>query len=71
MKLTKSQIKEKLIKTGVKNLKEFGYPDCNEANILKDDVYKIFFKGMLDENLGQGKSIDEAINEIVKENKLK
>lgn len=43
-----------LIKAGVKNLREFGYPDCDEANILTDAVYSVFFDSMLKENMGKG-----------------
>ena len=40
-------IKSKLIAAGVKNLREFGYPQCNENNILTDEVYSEFFREML------------------------
>lgn len=38
-----SEIKDKLIAAGVKNLQAFGYPGCNKENILTDQVYKSFF----------------------------
>ena len=41
--MTKEEIKKKLLKAGVKNLKEFGYPSVNEENILTDIVYGGFF----------------------------
>ncbi len=66
--MTDKDIKAHLIKSGVKNLKEFGYPDvCNE-NILTDYIYKSFFSNMLEENIGQStKQVDEVINELLKE----
>ena len=59
-------MKEKLIAAGVKNLQEFGYPNCTKDNILTDMVYKEFFKSMLKDNLGKaGKIVDNAINELI------
>ena len=66
--MTTEEIKEKLIIAGVKNLKEFGYPDVTTENILIDEVYKQFFIGMLDDNKGHGVLIDETIEEL--KNKL-
>ena len=43
-----------LIAAGVRNLKEFGYPDVSATNILTDRVYSVFFDNMLSENLGRG-----------------
>jgi len=60
-------IKKHLIKSGVSNLKEFGYPDANEENILTDLIYKAFFVEMLEENLGVREDIDAVINELLKE----
>lgn len=58
-------MKEKLIENGVKNLHEFGYIHCNKENILTDDVYKLFFKSMLESNLGAREDIDKIINELL------
>jgi len=49
MKLTKQQ--KQLVKQGVKNLIEFGYPDANEKNIFEDAILSQFFKAMLEENI--------------------
>lgn len=69
MTLTKQQakIKAMLIKNGVNNLQQFGYPDCGEDNILTDQVYAEFFKNMLNENKGNGSDIDAAIDSLLKE----
>jgi len=58
-------IREHLIAAGVKNLKEFGYPDVNAENLLTDVVYSGFFASMLRDNLGQG--VDEQINALLAE----
>jgi len=63
--MTKEKIKEHLIKAGVKNLKEFGYPDVDTKNILTDEVYKEFFKSMLHDNIGHQKMFDDVIVELL------
>lgn len=65
--MTNGQIREHLLKAGVKNLKEFGYPEVTTETILTDEVYKEFFKSMLEENLGNGKQVDEVINQLLSE----
>jgi hypothetical protein len=66
-KMTNEQIREHLLKAGVKNLKEFGYSEVTTETILTDEVYKMFFKSMLEDNLGNGKQIDEVINQLLLE----
>ena len=63
--MTSEQIKEHLLKAGVKNLKEFGYSAVTTETILTDEVYKEFFKSMLEENLGNGKQVDDVIDELL------
>ena len=63
--MTNEQIREHLLKAGVKNLKEFGYSEVTTETILTDEVYKEFFKSMLEENLGKGKQVDEVINQLL------
>lgn len=64
--MTNEQIKEKLLIAGVKNLKEFGYPEVNKENILTDIIYAGFFKSMLLDNKGQaGKQVDTVIDELL------
>ena len=67
--MEKVQIRQYLINSGVSNLKKFGYPKVNNENILTDEVYKMFFKSMLQENLGKvaDKNVDEVINQILSE----
>ena len=38
--MTNEQIREHLLKAGVKNLKEFGYTEVTTETILTDEVYK-------------------------------
>lgn len=63
--MTKQKIKDLLIKAGVNNVKEYGYPSVSEKNILTDDVYKEFFKSMLSDNKGQSSDIDDVIDELM------
>ncbi len=62
-----SEIKQSLIKSGVKNLQEFGFPGASADNILTDAMYSEFFVSMLNDNLGHGTSIDNAINDLLLE----
>ena len=63
--MTNEQIKQHLLEAGVKNLKEFGYPQVDTENILTDVVYSGFFKSMLEDNKGNSSQIDEVINELL------
>jgi hypothetical protein len=68
--MNKSDIKERLLSAGIKNLEAFGYNGENQVtkeNILTDIVYSGFFEVMLEDNLGNGSAIDEAIHELLKE----
>jgi hypothetical protein len=60
-------MREKLIKAGVKNLKEFGYPSVNKKNILTDEIYKRFFISMLKDSMGHGKIVDNEIEKLLNE----
>jgi hypothetical protein len=55
---TTQTIREKLIASGVRNLKEFGYLSVDAQNILTDMVFKRFFLSMLRDNLGKGYDTD-------------
>jgi hypothetical protein len=67
--MTKPEIRDALLKAGVKNLKEWGYPAVTKENILTDRIYKAFFKGMLeaDENVGLGKDVEEVRLQLLRE----
>ncbi len=58
-------IRKKLIESGVRNLREFGYPDVDTENILTDMIYSRFFKSMLEDNLGKG--FDNEIHALLSE----
>ena len=60
-----SLLRHKLITAGVKNLREYGYPDCDSKNILTDKIYSAFFVSMLKDNKGVRKDIDETIDGIL------
>ncbi|MDA8175704.1 hypothetical protein A6M27_12905 [Acidithiobacillus thiooxidans] len=61
------KIREKLIRAGVRNLKEFGYSNVNPDNILTDTVFAAFFKSMLEDNLGNGDAADRIIHGLIAE----
>jgi len=65
--MTNQEIRQKLLLAGVKNLTEFGYQSVNTESILTDEVYQMFFRSMLEDNLGSGNQIDEVINELLSE----
>lgn len=58
-------LEDRLKANGVKNLKEFGYAHANMDNIMTDDVYKEFFKSMLNDNKGYDANIDKAIDKLI------
>lgn len=63
--MTNEKVKEELLKAGVKNLKEFGYPEVTTENILTDIVYKAFFKSMLESNIGVTNQLDDVVKELL------
>lgn len=65
--MTNQQLREHLINSGVRNLKEFGYPNVTIEIILTDEVFKLFFKSMLKDNLGISDQADEVINQLLTE----
>lgn len=69
--MKKEDIKNHLLNAGVKNLKEFGYPNVNTENILTDEVYSKMFESMLRDNKGHSTNVDEVIEELLKEIKSK
>lgn len=60
-----SLVRQQLLKAGVKNLREFGYPDCDTTSILTDPIYKAFFASMLKDNKGHGAHIDIQIDKLL------
>lgn len=59
--------RDRLLEAGVKNLKEYGYPDVTKENILTDQIYSAFFKSMLQDSDNMGKGMDEHIIALLKE----
>lgn len=44
------------VKAGVRNLRDFGYPGCNEENILTATLYRAFFVKMLEDTIEDEKT---------------
>jgi hypothetical protein len=55
----------RLIASGIRNLKEFGYPAVTEQNILTDAIYSTFFERMLKDNKGHSEAADQAIDGLL------
>lgn len=62
-----SNIKETLLKSGVKALKDYGYPDVDTDNIITDLIYSAFFKEMLIGTKGKRSDIDKEVDNLLKE----
>lgn len=64
-----AQIRDSIIRAGVKNLREFGYPKASMETILTDAVYKAFFAKMLEDNIesSTNPAITLALKELLKE----
>ena len=58
-------ITQKLIAAGVKNLRAYGYPNCDEHNICTDVIYRGFFRSMLKDNKGHSAQVDAAIDDLL------
>jgi hypothetical protein len=43
-------MEKKLIEAGIRNLKDFGYPNVTAENILTDMIYSQLFKRMLEQS---------------------
>lgn len=63
--MERSKIRKYILEAGVKNLKVFGYSDVTTENILTDEIYKEFFKEMLNSNVGESPDSDDVINELL------
>lgn len=61
--LPSAVIRNRLISAGVRNLKEFGYPNVSADNLITDRVYRAFFKSMLEDNKGKG--YDAEVDELL------
>ena len=61
-----NKIRTALIQSGIKNLKEFGYSNVNEKNILFDLIYASFFQSMLTESkeVALSKQMNDVASEI-------
>jgi hypothetical protein len=60
-----ASVRRALVLSGVKQLKDYGYPKCDERNILTDRIYAAFFSKML-----EGTAEDKAAPKTVRDNAL-
>lgn len=60
-----SKMKKHILEAGVMNLKIFGYSNATTENILTDEIYKEFFKEMLNSNRGESPDSDAVIDELL------
>lgn len=66
--MNEADIRKALIKAGVENLKEYGYPAVTAENILTDRIYSAFFKSMLADNKGKaGPKVDKVLDDLAAE----
>jgi hypothetical protein len=67
---TSTNLRDGLLASGVKNLKEFGFPGTTKENILTDLMYREFFRKMLEDWKDEHheiKSFVLACDELLKE----
>lgn len=63
-------IRSQIVKLCADRLREFGYPDCNERNVLTDYIYSAFAVKILEETIGDagaGSVIGSACKEVLDE----
>jgi hypothetical protein len=61
-------MRDKLIAAGIRNLKEFGYPQVDALNILTDLIYSQFFKRMLEDTKeGASAELSHACESLISE----
>lgn len=65
-----SRIDDSLKQAGVRNLKEYGYPDVNNENIMTDRIYSNFFASMLDDTISKTENGRPAERLVADEAKL-
>lgn len=65
--MTNKEIRTHILELGVTYLKDFGHTDVNTENILTDPKHKKFFGELIEAEIGSGKHIDDAIEELLKE----
>lgn len=54
-----------LVGSGVRKLKNFGFVNVTEENILSDEVYVFFFSRFLDSQKGKNSELDKQIEMLL------
>lgn len=67
--MSDEEIRKAILAAGVKNLRRFGYPKCTAENILVDQVYKAFFKAVLEdeENITDNADTERVRKQLLRE----
>jgi hypothetical protein len=65
--MTAEQVRNFLIRTGVKRISELGYKDVNEDNILTEADFRDIFRDMLNADDTENPMIKMVIEELIKE----
>lgn len=68
--MTNKEIRLHILELGVSYVKDFGHANVNTENIITDPKYKKIFTELIEAEMGSGKHIDDAIEELLEEIKL-
>jgi len=68
--MTNKEIRLHILELGVSYVKDFGHANVNTENIITDPKYKKIFAELIEAEMGSGKHIDDAIEELLEEIKL-
>ena len=59
--------KSSIIEQAVNKLKKFGFLHVNTDNIMRDEVYKLYFEKILKGEAGKSTIRDAAIEELIRD----
>ena len=60
-------MRKTIIEDCVNKLRDSDYVDVDAKNIFTDTLYKMFFKSILEQNLGKDGFVDCAIQDLLKD----
>lgn len=67
--IPRDKVRQYILNAAVRNAHEFGFLHCTTESILKDEVYRQFFRKMLedDENQTRNQDVEAVKAELLKE----